>query len=189
MKMAIKNIFSVLFFLCSFSVFSQEPSFYIRSIRSIHLDNKVNELQAVPFKSIDVVYNKICQFVNDEITVDATSTYEVSAFANINPGIMGTSTKDSIQMELYLIKNAKKSNEHVLAKTCFTFTYGNFDVAAGLNIPITTVHLQQNDAVSLWVKILPTSTVEINKSDKYHHITKPTGMEQIAAIRIAKVLK
>lgn len=188
MKVDLKSIFSFILLLNSSFVFAQDASFYIRSIRSIHLDHTVNQLQTIPFKDVDVVYNKIAQFLNDNITLNASGTYEVSAFANINPGVMGSSTKDSIQIELYIIKNAKQVNEQVLGKTLFTFTYGNFDVAAGLNIPVTKVALAQNDVLSLWVKILPTSTIEINKSDKYHHITKPTGMEQIAALRIAKVL-
>ena len=100
---------------------------------------------------------------------------------------MGNSSKDSIHMELYLIKNAKLPTEGILGKTEFRFSYGNFDVAAGLLIAPTEVQLQKNDEISLWVKILPTSNIDINKSEKYDHITKPTGMHQIAGMRIEKL--
>ena len=187
MKSRFKNIISTLFLLTTFYGFSQEPSFYIRSLRSIRLENTPNVLQPIKFNDVDVVYNKICQFLNQQITVTSPGSYEMSAFANINPGVMGTSSKDSIQMELYLIKNHQKANQVTLATASFTFTYGNFDVAAGFHIAPIKAQLQANDDVSLWVKILPSSTIAINNSEKYHHITKPTGMEQIAGLRIAKV--
>lgn len=187
MKRRIKNIISILFLLMGFYGFAQEPSFYIRSLRSIRLENTPAVLQPVPFNEVDVLYNKICQFLNNKITVNTPGTYEVSGFANINPGVMGTSSKDSIHMELYLIKNHQKANEMVLGKAAFTFSYGNFDVAEGFYIASTKTPLQAGDDLSLWVKILPTSTISINNSEKYHHITKPTGMEQIAGMRIAKL--
>ncbi|MBA5793290.1 hypothetical protein H1R17_03150 [Flavobacterium sp. xlx-214] len=187
MKNHIKSIISICLLLASFMGFAQAPSLYIRSIRSIHLENAPGALQPIPFHEVDMVYNKIGQFLNNKITVNKTDTYEVSGFANINPGVMGTSTKDSIQMEVYLIKNHQQPTETILGKDAFTFTYGNFDVAAGFHIAPIKAQLQANDDVSLWVKILPTSTIAINKSAKYDHVTKPTGMEQIAGMRIAKV--
>ena len=189
MKKRIKNIFRVLFLLCFFSALAQEPAFYIRSLRSIHLNNTPNVLQPVSFRDVDVVYNKIGQFLNNKITVSAPGTYEISGFANINPGVMGNGIKDSIQMQLLLIKNPQQPTETEISKTEFTFTYGNFDVASGLHIAPQKIILHAGDEISMWVKILPSSTIEINKSSKYDHINKPTGMEQIAGIRIAKVLE
>jgi len=185
-KKHIKSIFRLLFFVMSFVGFAQEPSFYIRSLRSIHLENKPSVLQPVSFNDVDVVYNKIGQFLNKRITVSLTGNYEISGFANINPGVMGTSIKDSLTMELYLIKNRETENETIIATTRFTFRYGNLDVASGLHTEPVLVQLQANDKISMWVKILPESTVKINESPKYDHINKPTGMEQIAGLRIAK---
>ena len=186
--MGFKDIIKVLIFLVGFSTFAQEKSFYIRSIRSIHLENTPSVMQQLKFQPVDVVYNKITQFLNDKITISSSGTFEVSAFANINPGVMGSSSKDSINMELYLIKNPQSPTEEILGKTEFRFSYGNFDVAAGLLIAPTEVQLQKNDEISLWVKILPTSNIDINKSPKYDHVTKPTGMQQIAGMRIEKLL-
>lgn len=186
--MGFKDIIRFLILMVCFNGFAQEKSFYIRSIRSIHLENTPTVMQPLKFEPVDVVYNKITQFLNDKITISSSGKFEVSAFANINPGVMGTSTKDSIHMELYLIKNPQSPTEEVLGKTEFRFSFGNFDVAAGLLIPPTEVQLQKNDEISLWVKILPTSTIDINKSPKYDHVTKPTGMQQIAGMRIEKIL-
>ena len=187
--MGFKDIIKVLIFLVGFTGFAQEKSFYIRSIRSIHLENTPSIMQQLKFEPVDVVYNKITQFLNDKITISSSGTFEVSAFANINPGVMGSSSKDSIHMELYLIKNPQSPTEEILGKTEFRFSFGNFDVAAGLLIPPTEVQLQKNDEISLWVKILPTSNIDINKSPKYDHVTKPTGMQQIAGMRITRVLE
>lgn len=186
MKKDIRNIIKVLFLFFYFTGLAQEPSFYIRSIRSIHLDDNVETLQRIRFTEVDVVYNKIMRIAGENITVTSAGTYETSAFANINPGVMGTSSKDSIQMELYLIKNYMKPGETILGTAKFSFTYGNFDVAAGLHIVPVKEQLQSGDDISLWVKILPNSTIGINKSTKYDHVTKPTGMGQIAGIRIVK---
>lgn len=188
MQKVFKDIIKILVLLVGVSGFAQEKMFYIRSLRSIHLQNTPNEMQQLRFQPVDVVYNKITQFLNDKITISADGTYEVSAFANINPGVMGSSEKDSIHLELYLIKNPKLPTEEILGKTEFKFSYGNFDVAAGLLIEPTEVKLQKNDEITLWVKILSTSTITINLSDKYDHVTKPTGMQQIAGMRIAKLL-
>jgi len=187
MKKDIRNIIKVLLLFFYFTGLAQEPSFYIRSIRSIHLDDTVGILQPIRFKEVDVVYNKIMRISGENIAVTTAGTYEASAFANINPGVMGSSSKDSIKMELYLIKNYSKPGEAVLGTAEFGFTYGNFDVASGLHIEPVKVQLQSGDDVSLWVRILPESTIAINKSSKYDHVTKPTGMGQIAGIRIAKI--
>ncbi|HUH25127.1 MAG TPA: hypothetical protein VLY87_00740 [Flavobacterium sp.] len=187
MKKPIKNIFSLLFFVMSFVGFSQEPSFYIRSLRSIHLENKPSTLQPISFQEVDVVYNKIAQFIDKKIKISALGSYEVSGFANINPGVMGTTLKDSLTIELYIIKNHQLPNETILASTQFTFRYGNLDVASGLHTELVTINLQANDEVSMWIKILPESTVKLNESPKYNHVNKPTGMQQIAGIRIAKI--
>lgn len=187
--MGFKDIIRFLILFVGFSGFAQEKSFYIRSIRSIHLENTPSVMQQLKFEPVDVVYNKITQFLNDKITISSSGTFEVSAFANINPGVMGSSSKDSIHMELYLIKNRQSPTEEILGKTEFRFSFGNFDVAAGLLIVPTEVQLQKNDEISLWVKILPTSNIDINKSPKYDHVTKPTGMQQIAGMRIEKILE
>ncbi len=188
MEKVFKDIIKLLILFVGISGFAQEKMFYIRSLRSIHLQNTPNEMQQLRFQPVDVVYNKITQFLNDKITISADGTYEISAFANINPGVMGSTVKDSIHMELYLIKNPNSSSESILGKTEFKYSYGNFDVAAGLLIEPFEVVMQKNDEISLWVKILPTSTIAINQSDKYDHVTKPTGMQQIAGMRIAKLL-
>jgi len=188
MKIHFKDIIKILVLLVGFSGFAQEKSFYIRSIRSIHLENTPSVMQQLKFQPVDVVYNKITQFLNDKITISSSGTFDVSAFANINPGVMGSTVKDSIHVELYLVKNNPEQIENILAKTIFKFSYGNFDVAAGLLIAPTEVQLQKNDEISLWVKILPTSNIDINKNPKYDHVTKPTGMQQIAGMRIEKIL-
>lgn len=187
MKNHFKGIISSLFILVVINSFAQEKSFYIRSIRSIHLENERDVLQEIKFKDVDVLYNKTCQFLNETITVNTSGVYSISAFANINPGVMGSSEKDSISMEMYLYNNKGTSSEQVVGKTNFVFTYGNFDVAAGLQIlPIETT-ISKGDALSLWIKILSSSNIDINKSKKYDHITKPTGMEQIAGIYLSKI--
>lgn len=185
--MPTKNIISFVLLLVGFQVFSQEPSLYVRSLRSIHLENVHSIPQQINFRDVDMVYNKIGQFINEKITVSSSGSFEVSAFANINPGVMGTSSKDSIHIELFLLKNHSKSNEEILGTAQFKYSYGNFDVAAGLHIVPKLVSLQAGDDVSLWVRILPTTTIDINKSPKYDHVNKPTGMEQIAGIRIEKI--
>ncbi|HLW62994.1 MAG TPA: hypothetical protein VKY33_06290 [Flavobacterium sp.] len=187
MKMLIRNIIKFLLIFTTLNGLAQEPSFYIRSLRSIHLENKPSVLQPITFNDVDVVYNKIAQFIDQNIIISAPGNYEVSGFVNINPGVMGSNLKDSITIELLLINNHQTAKETVLATTHFTYNYGNFDVAAGIHIEPVTISLNADDKVSLCVKILPESTVEINKSSKYHHINKPTGMEQIAGVRIAKV--
>lgn len=186
--MRIKNIFSLVFLLFCIHGFAQKPSLYIRSLRSIHLENKPLVPQQIKFRDVDMVYNKIGQFLNERITVSSSGIFEISAFANINPGVMGSSAKDSIHIELYVMKNHSQPTEQVIGTTVFKYSYGNFDVAAGLMIPPKEIQLQQGDEISLWVKILPSTTIDINKSSKYDHVNKPTGMEQIAGIRIAKVL-
>src|SRR5690554_722007 len=187
MKMLTRNIINIILLLVGFQVFSQEPSLYIRSLRSIHLENVHSVPQQINFHDVDVVYNKIGQFLNEKITLSAPGKYEISAFANINPGVMGTTSKDSIHIELFLLKNHSKSNEEILGTAQFKYSYGNFDVAAGLHIVPKVVSLQAGDDVSLWVRILPTTTIDINKSPKYDHVNKPTGMEQIAGIRIERL--
>ena len=185
--MLIRNIISLLFFLFSMPILAQEPSLYIRSLRSIHLENIKDVPQQIKFRNVDMVYNKIGQFIDEKITVSSPGNYEVSAFANINPGVMGSTSKDSIHVELLLIKNPSKEQKETLGTAMFKFSYGNFDVAAGLHIVPTNVSLQAGDEISLWVRILPTTNIDINKSPKYDHVTKPTGMEQIAGIRIEKL--
>lgn len=186
--MRIKNIIKLVLFFATLNGFAQEPSFYIRSLRSIHIENKPSVIQEIKFNDVDVVYNKIAQFYDHKTIISAPGNYEISGFANINPGVMGNNIKDSLKIELLLIKNHQTADETVLGSAYFTYSYGNFDVAAGLHIEPKIVYLNADDKVSLCVKILPESTVEINKNPKYHHINKPTGMEQIAGVRIAKVL-
>src|SRR5690554_8120497 len=111
-----KNIIKFLFIFTTLNVFSQEPSFYIRSLRSIHIENKPSVLQPVSFNDVDVVYNKIAQFINHKIVISTPGNYEISGFANINPGVMGSAIKDSIVMELLLIKN--RSEERRVGKEC-----------------------------------------------------------------------
>src|SRR5690554_8018286 len=106
-------------FLLNFTdlnVFSQESSFYIHSLRSIYIDNKPSVLKTVSFNDVDVVYNKISQFINHKIVISTPGNYEISGFATINPGVMGSAIKDSIVMELLLIKN--RSEERRVGKEC-----------------------------------------------------------------------
>jgi len=185
--MGFKGIINLLILLASTTGFSQEKSFYIRSIRSIHLEATKDIMQPLKFQPVDVVYNKITQFLDNKITVSSSGLFEISAFANINPGVMGSTIKDSIHIDLYLVKNDPNMVGNVLAKSQFKYSYGNFDVAAGLNIAPIEVNLQKGDELSLWVKILPTSNIDINKSPKYDHVTKPTGMQQIAGMYVNKL--
>lgn len=185
--MRIKNIIKLVLLFATLYGFAQEPSFYIRSLRSIHIENKPSIIQEINFKNVDIVYNKIVQFYDQKVTISAPGNYEISGFANINPGVMGNTIKDSLKIELLLIKNFQTADETVLGNSIFTYSYGNFDVAAGLHIEPKIVYLNADDKVSLCVRILPESTIEINKNSKYHHINKPTGMQQIAGVRIAKV--
>src|SRR5690554_3019389 len=69
MMMLTKNIIKFLLIFTTLNVFSQEPSFYIRSLRSIHIENKPSVLQPVSFNDVDVVYNKIAQFINHKIVI------------------------------------------------------------------------------------------------------------------------
>src|SRR5690554_6371098 len=84
MMMLTKNIIKFLLIFTTLNVFSQEPSFYIRSLRSIHIENKPSGLQPVTFNELDVVYNKIAQFINHMIIISTPAIYEISGFANIN---------------------------------------------------------------------------------------------------------
>ena len=79
--MPTKNIISFVLLLVGFQVFSQEPSLYIRSLRSIHLENVHSIPQQINFRDVDMVYNKIGQFLNEKITVSSSGSFEVSAFA------------------------------------------------------------------------------------------------------------
>lgn len=185
--MHIKNIINILCIFTVFNSWSQEPSYYIRTLRSVPIENKVSVIQEIKFNEVDVVYNKIAQFLDHKTIISAPGNYEISGFANINPGVMGNNIKDSFKIELLLIKNHLTENETVLGSTSFTYSYGNFDVAAGLHIEPKVVYLNADDKISLCVRILPESTIEINKNSKYHHINKPTGMQQIAGIRIVKI--
>src|SRR5690606_40780486 len=63
----IRNIIKVLLLFFYFTGLAQEPSFYIRSIRSIHLDDTVGILQPIRFKEVDVVYNKIMRISGENI--------------------------------------------------------------------------------------------------------------------------
>lgn len=185
MKNLLKNIFSLILVLLSVAVYAQEPSFYIRSLRSISMAQDTLQMQAVTFKEVDVVYNKIINFKENKIAIAQSGKYEINGFVNINPGVYGTS-KDSIQIEVYWIKNQGKMDEQLLNTSRHNYTYGNFDVARTFLFRPKTLFFQTGDEISIWAKVLPSSTISINNNKNYHQITKPTGMQQIAGLRISR---
>src|SRR5690606_7222378 len=113
MKPIHKNIFNLFFLFIGVLTFAQQPSFYIRSLRSISMQQDTVNWQAVTFKDVDIVYNKIIDFSNQTIKIDQKGTYEVNGFVNINPGVFGK-PNDSIQIAVYWIKN--RSEERRVGK-------------------------------------------------------------------------
>lgn len=185
MKHLHKNIFSSLFLLVCVSVFAQEPSFYIRSLRSISMTHDTLQMQPITFKEVDIVYNKIINFTDNKITIATPGKYEINGFVNINPGVYGTS-KDSIQIEVYLIKNQGKPNEQLLNTARHNYTYGNMDVSRSFLFRPQAFFFQTGDEISIWSKVLPSSTKPINNNKNYHQIIKPSGMQQIVGLRISQ---
>lgn len=188
MKPIHKNIFNLFFLFIGVLTFAQQPSFYIRSLRSISMQQDTVNWQAVTFKDVDIVYNKIIDFSNQTIKIDQKGTYEVNGFVNINPGVFGK-PNDSIQIAVYWIKNFGLPSQETLYEAHQSYSYGNFDVARSFVFPPKEFTFQRNDEITIWTHVLPTSTIPINNNKNYHQINKPTGLPQIAALRIAEVLK
>lgn len=185
MKHLLKNIFSVLFLLIFCQIHAQEPSFYIRTLRSISMTQDTVQMQGIRFKDVDVVYNKIIDFTNQNITIKQAGVYEVNGFVNINPGVYG-GVKDSLQIEVYWIKNSGKPSEQILCSVKQNYTCGNMDVARTFLFRPQLFRFEAGDDISIWAKVLPTSTISINNNKNYHQIHKPTGMQQIAGLRISR---
>lgn len=189
MKCLNNSIFKwTVFFLLFITIktFAQEQSFYIRSLRSIHLENDTALSQKITFKDVDVIYNKIVDFKEGNIRLKESGSYEISSFVNINPGVMGESAKDFIEINVRLIKNFAKVDEEILCSLNHRFTYGNLDVSQSFLLSKASLLLKQDDVIEMVIQILPTSNISINKSKKYDHIDKPTGMEQITGLYIKK---
>lgn len=142
-------------------------------------------MQNITFKEVDVVYNKIIDFTDQKIKINQKGSYEINGFVNINPGVYGTS-KDSLYIEVYWIKNQSKPNESLLHLSKQTYSYGNFDVSRSFLFPPESFLFDQGDEISIWTRILPASTLSINNNKNYHQVNKPTGMQQIVGLRIAK---
>lgn len=185
MKNRLKNTFNSLIFLSAAICSAQEQSFYIRSLRSISMTHDTLQMQPITFKEVDIVYNKIINFTDNKITIATPGKYEINGFVNINPGVYGTS-KDSIQIEVYWVKNQGTSSEQLLHIARHNYTYGNFDVARTFLFRPRSMFFQSGDEISIWAKVLPSSTISINNNKNYHQITKPTGMHQIAGLRISR---
>lgn len=187
MKHLNKPIFSfILIFFFVNNMKAQESAFYIRSLRSIHLENDYTAFQKINFNGLDLVYNKIINFDDQTIEVIETGIYELNGFVNINPGVFGKSAKDKIDIEVLLLANFQKPNQKTIASSTYSFTFGNLDVSHSFVFDNLHANLLADDAIEIRVVILPTSTIDMNKSSKYHHINKPTGLQQIAGLRIKK---
>lgn len=187
MKHLSKPIFSfilILFFVNNMK--AQESAFYIRSLRSIHLKNDYAAFQKINFNKVDLVYNKIINFDDQTIQVIESAIYELNGFVNINPGVVGKSAKDKIDVEVLLLANFQKPNQKTIASSTYSFTFGNLDVSHSFVFQNLHSNLLADDVIEIRVVILPTSTIDMNKSSKYHQINKPTGLEQIAGLRIKK---
>lgn len=177
-----KNIIKWVICLCFINTFAQSDAFYIRMNRSLQL-RQDTLFQQVKFKEVDVIYNKIVDFSEEKLAVSKSGIYEINGFVNINPGVFGL-PKDFIEIEVYWYKNKGTEDEQLLQKTKERYTYGNLNVARTFLFPVKSFYFEKDDELSIWVKILPISTVPINSNKNYHHIITPTGMPQIAALRL-----
>lgn len=178
--MAAPTFFSLIFLLLSQAIFAQDSLFFARSNRSLALDFSTSNQQCLYFKTRDIVYNKVATLNNNKLTIDTDGYYEINAFANINLGTFA-SKNDSLQLQLSVVKN----NQTILSKTTYTYRYGNFDVAAGLQITPFETKLENQDEICLCVTKIY-STFQLNTGPKFHHISKPTGMPQIMGLRMKK---
>ncbi|WP_372474393.1 hypothetical protein AB4865_03665 [Capnocytophaga sp. ARDL2] len=182
MKQHNKNIIKALFFLLTFNTFAQSEALYLRLNRSIQL-RQDTLFQPIKFKEADIIYNKIIDFHEEKIQIKKSGIYEINGFVNINPGVFGI-FKDLIEIEVYLYKNRTEEDEQLLHVAKHTYTYGNFNVARSFLFPPKSHYFEKEDEISIWLKILPTSTISINTNKNYHHVITPTGMPQIAALRL-----
>lgn len=176
--MAAPTFFSLIFLLLSQSLLAQENLFYARSNRSLALDFSINNQHCLYFKTRDIVYNKVATLNDNRLIIDTDGHYEINAFANINLGTF-SSKNDSLQLQLSVVKN----NQTTLSQTTYTYRYGNFDVAAGLQIAPFETKLEDQDEICLCITKIY-STFQLNTDPKFHHISPPTGMPQMMGLRI-----
>lgn len=168
--------------ISTLSLHAQEPSFYLRLNRSMHLSNQ-HEWQWIPFENNDIIYNHLVDFTEKQIKIIRPGTYEINGFVNINPGIIGNKN-DSITIEVAWFVNQGQPNEHILYATQHTYTKGNLDVSRSFLFPEQTVELQSNDHITIGIRLLEESTASLNESKGYHHLNHPTGFAQIAGLRL-----
>lgn len=182
--MAIRTFFSFLLLFVASEVLAQ-PLFYARSNRSMPLDFATQSRNCFSFIERDIVYNNIITVLENEILIQQEGLYELSSFVNIN---LGTSAgrQDSLQLTFSIVRNPHTTSEEILSETAYVYRYGNFDVAAGLQIQPFYTTLRREDEICLCVT-QDFGTFEINANTRYHHISTPTGMPQIMGLRIEKM--
>ena len=183
--MAIRTFFSFLLLFVAGEILAQQPLFYARSNRSMPLDFATQSRNCFSFIERDIVYNNIITVLENEILIQQEGLYELSSFVNIN---LGTSAgrQDSLQLTFSIVKNPHTTSEEILFETAYVYRYGNFDVAAGLQIQPFYTTLRREDEICLCVT-QDFGTFEINANTRYHHISTPTGMPQIMGLRIEKI--
>jgi len=185
-KFLFVSSFFVFFMFFSQNLKAQKQTFYVKLLKSLHLENDSLILQPILFDSTGIVYNKIAVLDKEVIRVNEAGKYEINGFVNINPGVKGSLDIDKIDFEVYLIKNYGTLDQTILSTTGLSFTYGNLDVSQSFDFEIPDLYLLPTDDLRIFTKYMHSSLISINTNEKYHHVNKPTGMMQIAAMRIHK---
>ena len=183
--MVTRIFFSCLFILISSDILAQQPLFYARSNRSMPLNFATQNRNCFSFIERDVVYNNIITVQENELRIRQEGLYKLSSFVNINLGT-AAGRQDSLQLTFSIVRNPHTPSEETLSETTYIYRFGNFDVAAGLQIQPFYASLRREDEICLCVT-KDYSTFDINSNSKYHHISTPTGMPQIMGLRIEKV--
>jgi len=95
-KFLFVSSFFVFFMFFSQNLKAQKQTFYVKLLKSLHLENDSLILQPILFDSTGIVYNKIAVLDKEVIRVNEAGKYEINGFVNINPGVKGSLDIDKI---------------------------------------------------------------------------------------------
>ena len=181
-------------FLCYSVATAQESKFalYAQSTASQKLESKNNTEEIVTFVQDDIVINNICAFDKTQHTfsVQKAGTYEITASISFNPfiykPIITTHKNDQVTIVL-LIKTSTDNliTSKIVSVKKHVFGKGSLNVASTILTVPTTVFLEENEKIAVFVQQDPSSTLQIN-SESEAHISRALGMAVSKAIRILK---
>lgn len=182
-------------FLCYSVVTAQEPlksALYAQSTASQKLESKNNTEEIVTFVQDDIIINNICTFdeMKHAFSVQKTGMYEITASISFNPfiykPIITTHKNDQVTIVL-LIKTSTDNfmTSKIVSVKKHVFGKGSLNVASTILTVPTTVFLEENEKIAVFVQQDPSSTLQIN-SESEAHISRALGMAVSKAIRILK---